>query len=189
MMERKRPHYYFKVAADSGVGKELHEFVGRCNEAIEKARQWVERQGAETFYESPDGFAGGVAFVEFKATICKDGWTNIKEPTKDGWQSTTFFVPNEGSDLEKEMLALPVVSESELIAILSFKPKTVKDKDDKETTLPFTFGDQAPALFLHHGYYYTDIPYESQSEDCERIDEKEFLRRRMAALNEGQGLG
>lgn len=185
MGKDKRPHNYLKIAEESGVGKKLKAFFAECSEASEKARAWVEKQGGDTYYESPEGFAGGVAMVEFKNTISKEGWTNIQEPTKDGMQSTSLFIPEENSDLEKEMMALPLVSEAALIAILKFKPKMAKDKDGKEVQLPFTFGNTTPVLFLHHGFYYTDVPYESTSDDCQVITEKEFLRRKMAAVNEG----
>lgn len=180
-----RPHNYLKIAEKSETGKKLKAFFAECNEASEKARAWVEQQGGDTYYESPEGFAGGVAMVEFKNTIHKEGWKNVQVPTKDGWQSTSLFTPDEGSELEKEMLALPVVNEAALIAILQFKPKMAKDKDGKEVQLPFTFGNTTPVLFLHHGFFYTDVPYESTSEDCQAITEKEFLRRKMAAINEG----
>lgn len=187
-----RPHVYLKIAAESGVGKKLREFINKCNDAIEQARAWVEKQGGDSYYESPEGMAGRVVMVEFKNTITKAGWKNIKRPSPNGYESTPYFVPEEGSDLEKEMMALPVVGEGELINILQFKPRMAmgkdgqpfKDKDGKGVILPFSFGDMAPSLFLHHGYYYTDVPYESMSEDCQAITEKEFLRRRMACINE-----
>lgn len=185
MEKSNRPHIYLKIAEESETGKKLKAFFAECSEASEKARAWAEKQGADTYFESPEGFAGGVAMVEFKNTIHKEGWTNIQEPTKDGMQSTPFFVPDENSDLEKEMMALPMVNEAALIAILQFKPKMAKDKDGKEVQLPFTFGNTTPVLFLHHGFYYTDVPYESMSEACQATTEKEFLRRKMAAINEG----
>lgn len=185
MGKDKRPHNYLKIAEESETGKKLKAFFAECSEASEKARAWAEKQGADTYYESPEGFAGGVAMVEFDNAISKEGWTNIQEPTKDGMKNTPFFVPDEGSDLEKEMMALPVVNEAALIAILQFKPKMAKDKDGKEVQLPFTFGNTTPVLFLHHGFFYTDVPYESTGEDCQVITEKEFLRRKMAAVNEG----
>lgn len=185
MGRSNKPRNYLKIAEESETGKKLKAFIAECNEASEKARAWVEQQGGDTYYESPEGFAGGVAMVEFKNTIHKEGWKNVQVPTKDGWQSTSLFTPDEGSDLEKEMLALPVVNEAALIAILQFKPKMAKDKEGKEVPLPFTFGNTTPVLFLHHGFFYTDVPYESTSEDCQAITEKEFLRRKMAAVNEG----
>ena len=185
MGKDKRPHNYLKIAEESETGKKLKAFFAECSEASEKARAWVEKQGGDTYYESPEGFAGGVAMVEFKNTISKEGWTNIQEPTKDGMQSTSLFIPEENSDLEKEMMALPLVSEAALIAILKFKPKMAKDKDGKEVQLPFTFGNTTPVLFLHHGFYYTAVPYESTGDDCQVITAKEFLRRKMAAINEG----
>lgn len=184
MGKDKRPHNYLKIAEESETGKKLKAFLAECSEASEKARAWAEKQGADTYYESPEGFAGGVAMVEFKNTIQKEGWKNIKEPTPIGWVSTSLFIPAEGSDLEKEMIALPLVDAAALIAILQFKPKMAKGKDDKDVLLPFTFGTTTPPLFLHHGFFYTDVPYESTSADCQVIGEKEFLRRKMAAINE-----
>ena len=184
MGKDKRPHNYLKIAEESETGKKLKAFLAECSEASEKARAWVEKQGGDTYYESPEGFAGGVVMVEFKDTISKEGWINVQTPTKDGMKSTSLFVPEENSELEKEMMALPVVNEAALIAILQFKPKMAKDKDGKEVPLPFTFGNTTPVLFLHHGFFYTDVPYESTNTDCQAITEKEFLRRKMAAVNE-----
>ena len=184
MEKENRPHNYLKIAEESETGKKLKAFLAECSEASEKARIWAEKQGADTYYESPEGFAGGVAMVEFQNTISKEGWTNIQEPTKDGMRRTPFFLPDEGSELEKEMLSLPIVNEAALIAILQFKPKMAKGKEGKEVQLPFSFGTTTPPIFLHHGFFYTDVPYESASADCQVIGEKDFLRRRMAAINE-----
>ena len=184
MENENRPHNYLKIAEESETGKKLKAFLAECSEASEKARAWAEKQGADTYYESPEGFAGGVAMVEFQNTISKKGWKNIQTPTKDGMQRTSLFVPEENSELEKEMMALPIVNEMALIAILQFKPKMAKGKEGKEVQLPFSFGNTTPILFLHHGFFYTDVPYESISEDCQIITEKEFLRRKMAAVNE-----
>ena len=182
---------YKRQAEESETGKKLKAFLAECSEASEKARAWVEKQGGDTYYESPEGFAGGVEMVEFKNTINRKDWTNVQVPTKDGWQSTSLFVPEENSELEKEMMALPVVSEMNLIGILLLKPieakdkdgNPIKDKDGNAVILPFSFGDTAPALFRYRGFWYTDVPYESLSDDCQVITEKEY-RRRMSATNE-----
>lgn len=184
MGKDKRPHNYLKIAEESETGKKLKAFLAECSEVSEKARAWVEKQGGDIYYESPEGFAGGVAMVEFKNTISKEGWTNIQTPTKDGMQNTSLFIPEENSELKKEMMALPIVNEAALIAILQFKPKMAKDKEGKEVPLPFSFGNTTPVLFLHHGSFYTDVPYESTGTDCHAITEKEFLRRKMAVVNE-----
>lgn len=184
MSSKKRPHYYYKVAADSEVGKKLQEFIDECKEAQEKARAWAESVHADAYYETCDGYAGGILFVEFKNTVSKEGWENVRVPRPEGYQSTPYFTPIKGSDLEKEMQALPVVSETKLIDIFSFKPVTAKDKEGNEVPVPFSFGDTTPPLFLHHGFWYTDLPYESTSPDCILTGEKEFFRRRMAFINE-----
>lgn len=171
----KKPHYYYKISATSNVGEELQKFMHRCQEAEEKAREWVERQGASGYYESPEGMAGGVGAVEFGDTTGRDGWD--KEVSPDG---RVFFFPIEGTDLEKEMNALPVVNEAELFDMLSLQPKRTKDN----LPLPMTFGNSTPILFLHQGYWYMDVPYVSADITLMKIEEKDFYRRRMAAINE-----
>lgn len=170
-----KPHYYYKTTDDGRVGTQLQEFMNRCAEAEETARQWAEKQGASHYYESADGMAGGVAAVEFAYTVAKDGWDEIVTP--DG---RVFYLPMEGTDLEKEMYALPVVSEAELIGILNFIP----NKNKAGVPLPFSFGDETPVIFRHHGYWYIDVPYMTADIAITPIDEKEFNRRRMAAINE-----
>lgn len=171
----ERPHFYYKIAADGTVGVKLQEFMNLCADAEEKARQWAERQGASSYYESPDGMAGGVAAVEFANAIAKDGWEKVAAP-----KGESIFLPEADSDLEKEMYALPVVSETQLIGILALKPR----KNRKGQSLPFTFGNVTPVIFKHHDYWYVDVPYESENASAVSIDEKDFYRRRMAAVNE-----
>jgi hypothetical protein len=171
----KRPHYYYRFVEDGSVGKQLQIYFATCADAQEQARAWAEKQGAKSYYESTNGMAGGVTLVEFENCIAKEGWEKMTTP--DG---SVFFYPAPDSALEKEMTALPVVSENKLIPILSFKAR--KAKDGK--TLPFTFGDETPIIFLHHGFWYVDIPYESEAEGAERIEERAFFARRMAATNE-----
>ena len=103
----KKPHYYYKVSAESNVGRDIQAFMNRCQEAEEQALEWVKKQGAEHYYESPEGMAGGVGAVEFADITEREGWD--KEVSPDG---RVFFFPIEGSDLEREMNALPVVSEA-----------------------------------------------------------------------------
>lgn len=170
-----KPHHYYKFAATSIVGGQLQEFMNRCKNAEEKARQWAEKQGASQYYESPDGMAGGVSAVEFANIVTKEGWDEFTTP--DG---SVFYLPTEGSDLERQMYALPVVSEAELITILSLVPL----KTAKGLPLPFTFGNTTPVVFLHHGYWYVDVPYVSADISAQRIDEKKFNRRKLAATNE-----
>ena len=90
----KKPHYYYKVSATSDVGSEIQKFMNRCQEAEQKALDWAKRQGAEHYYESPDGMAGGVGAVEFADTSDRDGWEKVETP--DG---RTFFLPVENSDI------------------------------------------------------------------------------------------
>ena len=50
----KKPHYYYKVSAESSVGRDIQAFMTRCHEADEQALEWVKKQGAEHYYESPE---------------------------------------------------------------------------------------------------------------------------------------
>lgn len=171
----KKPHYYYRIAATSKVGEKLQEFFNKCQEAAEKAREWAEKVGASGYYESPEGMAGGVGTVEFADNAEHDGWD--REETPDG---RVLYFPIVGSDLEEEMNALPIVSEFELIGIMNLVPNLT----DKNLPMPMTFGNRTPIVFLHHGYWYADMPYASADLSVERIEEKEFYRRNMAATNE-----
>ena len=171
----KKPHYFYKVSATSDVGREIQNYMNRCRDAEQQALEWAKKHGAEHYYESPDGMAGGVGAVEFADSSERDGWD--KEMSPDG---RVFFFPMAGTDLEKEMNALPVVSEAELIGIFSLQPKRTKNN----LPLPMTFGDNTPIVFLHQGFWYADMPYVSADMTLTQIEEKEFYRRRMAAINE-----
>lgn len=171
----KKPHYYYKVSAESNVGRDIQAFMTRCQEAEEQALEWVKKQGADHYYESPEGMGGGVGAVEFADHADHEGWDKVETP--DG---RVFYFPVVGSDLEKEIYALPVVSEAELFGILNLQPKRAKDN----LPLPMTFGDSTPIIFLHNGYWYADVPYVSADMTLTKIEEKEFYRRKMAAINE-----
>ena len=139
----KKPHYFYKVSATSDVGREIQNYMNRCRDAEQQALEWAKKHGAEHYYESPDGMAGGVGAVEFADSSERDGWD--KEMSPDG---RVFFFPMAGTDLEKEKNALPVVSEAELIGIFSLQPKRTKNN----LPLPMTFGDSTPVVFLHQGF-------------------------------------
>ena len=173
----KKPHYYYKVSAETNVGRDIQAFMTRCQGAGEQAVEWAKKQGAEHYYESPEGMAGGVGCVEFADKVEHDDWD--REETPDG---RVLYFPVVGSDLEKEMNALPVVSEAELFGILDLQPNRTKDN----LPLPMTFGNNTPIIFLHHGYWYADVPYVSGNIALTKIEEKEFYRRKMAAINAAQ---
>ena len=168
----KKPHYYYKVSAESNVGRDIQAFMTRCQEAEEQALEWVKKQGAEHYYESPEGMAGGVGCVEFADKAEHYDWD--REETPEG---RVLYFPVVGSDLEEEMNALPVVSEAELFAVLDLQPKRTKDN----LPLPMTFGNSTPIVFLHQGCWYADVPYESSSADMQKISETKFQKRLMAA--------
>lgn len=170
-----RPHFFYKAWHESEVAKQLQAFTDKCNEVSETARLWAEKQGATSYIESPDGMAGGIAALEIENCISKEGFERVVMPN-----GNVIFMPEPDSDLEKEMYALPIVSEAELINILGMKPRV----NSKGQSLPITFGDTTPIVFLHHGFWYVDVPYECEKEGLERIAEKEFYRRHFAAINE-----
>ncbi len=171
----KKLHYFYKVSADTKVGSDIQRFMKRCQKAEQKALEWVKKQGAEHYYESPNGMAGGVGAVEFADNKGHDGWDRVETP--DG---RVLFFPMEDTNLDKEMNALPIVNETELIGIFNLQPKRAKDN----LPLPMTFGNSTPIVFLHQGFWYADVPYLSADMTLTRIEEKEFYRRRMAAINE-----
>ena len=170
-----KPHYFYKVSVDKKVARDIQTFMYRCQDVEQTALNWARKQGAEHYYESPEGMAGGVGAVEFADTTGRDGWDRMETP--DG---RVLFFPMEGTDLEKEMAALPVVSEAELIGILNLQPKRTKEN----LPLPMSFGNRTPIVFLHHGFWYMDVPYVSADMTLTQIEEKEFYRRKMAAINE-----
>lgn len=171
----EKPHYFYKVSVDKKVARDIQTFMYRCQDVEQTALNWARKQGAEHYYESPEGMVGGVGAVEFADTTGRDGWD--KEVSPDG---RVLFFPMEGTDLEKEMAALPVVSEAELIGILNLQPKRTKEN----LPLPMSFGNRTPIVFLHQGYWYMDVPYVSADMTLTQIEEKEFYRRKMAAINE-----
>ena len=168
----KKPHYYYKVSAESNVGRNIQAFMTRCQEAEEQALEWVKKQGAEHYYESPEGMAGGVGCVEFADKAEHYDWD--REETPEG---RVLYFPAVGSDLEEEMKALTVVSEAEMFAILNLQPKRTKDN----LPLPMTFGNSTPIVFLHQGCWYADVPYESSSAEMQKISETKFQKRLRAA--------
>ena len=170
----KKPHYYYKVSAESNVGRDIQAFMNRCQEAEEQALDWVKKQGAEHYYESPTGMAGGVGAVEFADDAEHAGWDMVETPDE-----RVIYFPVVGSDLEEEMNALPVVSEAELFDILDLQPNRTKDN----LPLPMTFGNNTPIIFLYNGYWYADVPYVSSNIALTKIEENEFYRRKLAAIN------
>ncbi len=173
-MKKKRPHYYYKIGVETATGLRLQDFFARCARAQEQARKWAMAQGASHYYELPDGMAGGVGAVVFGGGADVKGWERIEAPGGEA-----FYLPERGGELEREMYSLPVVFETELVAVLSLKPSVSKSGKP----MPFTFGDETPVVFLHRGFYYADMPYLSEAADCAPVGEKEFRGSRLAAIN------
>lgn len=84
----KKPHYFYKVSATSDAGREIQNYMNRCQNAEQQALEWAKKHGAEHYYESLDGMAGGVGAVEFADSSERDGWD--KEVSPDG---RVFFFP------------------------------------------------------------------------------------------------
>lgn len=171
----EKPHYYYKVSAESKVGRDIQAFMTRCQEAEEQALEWVKKQGVEHYYESTEGMAGGVGCVEFADKAEHDDWD--MEETPDG---RVLYFPVVGSDLEKEMNALPVVSEAELFGILNLQPKRTKDN----LPLPMTFGNTTPIIFMYKDYWYVDAPYKSNDSNVVLIDEHYFNSQKRLAISD-----
>lgn len=170
----KKPHYYYQISVTSDTADQLQVFVDQCTDAAEQARQWAEKQGADHYIESPKGMAGGIVAVEFDNTIAKEGWERIDTPTED-----IYFVPADGSALEKEMKKLPVVNEAALFGILSLVP----NRNKKGVALPMTFGNTTPIIFKHKDYWYVDAPYKSNDSHVALIDEHYFNRQKRLAIS------
>ena len=139
-----------------------------------KAADWVNTHGADSYYESPEGMAGGISAVMFADGAEHEGWERVEAP---GLDSVVYF-PEEGSELEKEMYALPVVMETRLIGILNLEGH-VNDKGQK---VPYTFGEETPVLFKYRDKWHVDVPYPSGSEACIAISQKEFSQRKIKAI-------
>lgn len=173
-MNTKRPHHYYKVATSTETGTNLQALMDKCDEVSEQARQWAEKQGATSYLESPEGIAGGIAALEIENCLSKEGLERVVMPN-----GGVIFMPAPDSELEKEMYALPIVSETEFIHILQLKPRL----DSKGKQMPFTFGNTTPVCFKHNDYWYVDMPYECAAQDIVTVEEKEFYCSRLAALN------
>lgn len=174
MSEKKKPHYYYEIHADSETGQQITTFVNLCNEAEMKAADWVNTHGADSYYESPEGMAGGISAVMFADGAEHEGWERVEAP---GLDSVVYF-PEDGSELEKEMYALPVVMETRLIGILNLEGHV----NDKGKKVPYTFGEETPVLFKYRDKWHVDVPYPSGSEACIAISQKEFSQRKIKAI-------
>lgn len=173
-MDSKR---YYSVGAETEVGKKLKAFFEKCCEVDLQTKNWVRAQGADEYIESPFGLIGGVAALYFKGCKEKEGYEAHKQGTRE-----TVFVPLPDSELEKEMLALPMVKDTELISILKFKPHVGKDGKP----LPFTFGGMTPTVFPLKKRWYFAVPYECEVEGLKELTPGLFERRKLQALAESR---
>lgn len=84
--------YYYQFPIDSEAGKRLTKFHRACVDAANKAEKYAKRMGAESYYEDPNFFAGGVSCVAFKEPrkVNTDVW-RMAYKDEDG---TQWFEPN-----------------------------------------------------------------------------------------------
>lgn len=170
----KKPHHYYKVAADSATGQQIKQFIRSCDDVAERARQWAMSHGVSFYYESPEGMSGGIAAVEFDDGLEHVGWDKLT--SADG---TVYYMPAPGTDIEHDMYNLPIVEASALIPILHFVP--VEDKDGKPC--PFIFGNETPILFRFEADWYVDVPYECEADELVLLNKKTFVAALTAARN------
>lgn len=174
---KQRPHFYYAISENTETGKRIVGFMKECEEASERARQWALEHGAESYYESPNGMAGGICAVEFANTIAKEGWERVEV------NGGVYWLPEGGSETETEMYALPVVSETQLIGILDLKQIVSTTAGQP---LPYTFGSETPVIFKRGEYWYADVPYQSTSADCAEVKENDFWKERTLAESESE---
>ena len=84
--------FYYQFPLDSEQGKLLAKFHRACVDAANKAEKYAKRMGAESYYEDPNFFAGGVSCVAFKEP--KKVNTDIWRQVYKGEDSTRWFEPN-----------------------------------------------------------------------------------------------
>ena len=92
----KKPHYFYKVSATSDAGREIQNYMNRCQNAEQQALEWAKKHGAEHYYESLDGMAGGVSavgicrllrtrrvgqgsFARWSRILFPDGWNRLRK--------------------------------------------------------------------------------------------------------------
>lgn len=84
--------YYYQFPLDSERGKQLAKFHRACIDAETKAQKYAKRMGAESYFEDPNFFSGGVlalAFAEPKK-VNTDVWRQVYK----GEDGTQWFEPN-----------------------------------------------------------------------------------------------
>lgn len=84
--------FYYQFPLDSEQGKQLSKFHRACVDAANKAEKYAKRMGAESYYEDPNSFAGGVSCLAFKEPkkVNTDIWRMVYKE-EDG---TQWFEPN-----------------------------------------------------------------------------------------------
>ena len=84
--------HYYKLPLDSEHGKQLSKFHRACVDAANRAEKYAKRMGAESYYEDPNFFAGGVSCVAFKEP--KKVNTDVWRPAYKEEDGTQWFEPN-----------------------------------------------------------------------------------------------
>lgn len=204
-MKQKR---CYRVGIETPLGMAISAFLDTCMEAEHKAHQWAEKYGATEYLESPLGMAGGVAMLcaPLRGDVNPDVWRKIDvrgvgecyEPNvPDDFNPKTAIERNHeeepltmAEEIELERLALPVASETQLVALLKPKQKIVNGRP-----MPFVM-NETPSLFVFEPnalsgekaialgrQWYIAVPFETEAQGLIEVTQKEFYRRRMTMIN------
>ncbi len=84
--------YYYQFPLNSERGRLLAKFHRACIDAETKAQKYAKRMGAESYFENPNFFAGGVSCLAFKEPkkVNTDIWRLVYKDDN----GTQWFEPN-----------------------------------------------------------------------------------------------
>ena len=81
----KTEKHCYQFDADSTAGRMLRDFWRKADQAERKAERYAKKMGAESWYGSPEAFAGGVAYLVFPKAKDADGNARCKVDT-EAWR-------------------------------------------------------------------------------------------------------
>lgn len=193
-------NYFYSINAQTVTGKKLTDFITECAKNEKKSIAFSKKHKASSYIESAYGFCGGVSALIFTRDDNPSSDWELVEGTRDtylpavpndfsmSWVKDDVKVGDTitvkdvyGKDKQvvitsamltmKEMLAVPVVPITALLAIL-FPKKKIRSLS------------KTPVMFLYNDCWYVQTAYElAPSDDIESILERTFYRRRMAYIN------
>jgi len=182
-------NYYYKLRSKSELGKSFRRLWNRCVKAEKAADAFAKKAGAEQFYPSADGFAGGVVAVLFKDDECPmpDLWTcegedeegrKLWQPRKyDGTRvlrrkkSVTPLMVRKAIRIEKERKALPVVKTESFLQLLQADPTCGQHADGKMHIVRLV----TPTFFEYWNHIYIGIAYPCHAEALEEITQADYI--------------